>query len=575
MKWNVGTRLAMGFGLAVVMLVAIGTISYRSTTKLTETADWVTHTHKVLEDLGLLMQAVTDAETGQRGYLITADESFLGPYNTGSRAVEQYVNDVRELTRDNPRQQERINSLESLAQKRLASLKEVLDLQKDKGADAAKQFISSGVSHKQMQDIRDVVADMKNEEYSLLQQRNDDAQASVRSASFLIWGGTIVALIVLSLVSFAITRSIARPLQEITATAERIAAGDLAVKILTNHRRDEVGVLSQTFERMTQSLREMAATADKIAAGDLRVRVKPQSDKDLLAHAFASMVENLQQLTKQLAEGVNTLSTSANQISISTTQLASSATETATAVSQATTTVEEVKQTAQLASQKSKSVSETAQEVAKVSQSGSKSTEGTIAGINRIQQQMGIIADSMGQLSEQSQTIGQIVSTVEDLAAQSNILAVNASIEAAKAGEHGRGFAVVAQEVRSLAEQSKQATDQVRTILNDIQKATSAAVLATEQGSKAVEAGVKQAQEAGESIQALSNTVVQGAQAATQIAASSQQQLVGVDQVATAMESIKQASGQNMTSAKQLETAARSLRELGQNLKHTVDKYKI
>src|SRR2546429_5481422 len=120
-----------------------------------------------------------------------------------------------------------------------------------------------------------------------------------------------------------------------------------------------------------------------------------------------------------------------------------------------------------------------------------------------IRGQMSSIAESILSLSAQSQAIGAIIASVDDLAAQSKLLAVNAAIEAAKAGEQGKGFAVVAQEVKSLAEQSKQATVQVRKLLNDIQKATSAAVMATEQGNKAVEAGVKQSTEAGGSIRVL------------------------------------------------------------------------
>lgn len=178
-------------------------------------------------------------------------------------------------------------------------------------------------------------------------------------------------------------------------------------------------------------------------------------------------------------------------------------------------------------------------------------------------------------LSEQSQAIGEIIATVNDLAEQSNLLAVNAAIEAARAGEQGKGFAVVAQEVKSLAEQSKHATAQVRTILGDIQKATSAAVLATEQGNKAVEAGVKQSAEAGESIRLLTDSVTEGAQAAVQIAASSQQQMVGMDQVALAMENIKQASIQNVSGTKQAEAAAESLHELGQKLKQLAEQYKV
>jgi len=155
------------------------------------------------------------------------------------------------------------------------------------------------------------------------------------------------------------------------------------------------------------------------------------------------------------------------------------------------------------------------------------------------------------------------------------MLAVNASIEASKAGEQGKGFAVVAQEVKSLAEQSKQATAQVRSILGDIQKATGGVVMATEQGSRAVEAGVKLAAEAGESIRSLADIIAASAQASIQIAASSQQQLVGMDQVALAIENIKQASLQNAASSRQSETAAHNLNELGQKLKHLVEQYRV
>src|SRR5262249_21707647 len=153
---------------------------------------------------------------------------------------------------------------------------------------------------------------------------------------------------------------------------------------------------------------------------------------------------------------------------------AASAGETATAVGETTTTVEEVRQTAQVASQKARLVADSSQKAAQISQGGRKSTEDVIAGMVRIRQQMQAMAESMVRLSEQGQAIGQIIATVEDLAAQSNLLAVNAAIEAAKSGEHGKGFSVVAQEVKSLAEQSRQATNQVRTILSEIQKATTA-----------------------------------------------------------------------------------------------------
>jgi methyl-accepting chemotaxis protein len=575
MKWTVGTKIGAGFGLALAILIAIGGASYRSTNKLTDTADWVDHTHQVLEKLGGILQALTDAETGMRGYLLTADQNHLEPYNAGVPVVQQFVSDVRALTQDNFAEQQRLEILEPLVVQELATLKEGIDVERTKGSEAGHQWALTGQDKNHLDAIRKVIANMKDEEHGLLTVRSNEAEASAQGTRITILAGTASAFVLLSFVTFLMTQNIAKPLQELTATAERIAVGDLSVQVMTSRRQDEVGVLAQSFGVMSQSLRRMAETAKAIAGGDLRTKVQPQSERDMLGNAFALMVENLRKLTGEIAEGANVLSGAANEISTSTSQLASSATEMATAVSETTTTVEEVRQTAQVASQKAKSVSETAQRVSQISQTGTKSTEETIEGIGRIRQQMDTIGDTMVRLSDQSQTIGQIVATVEDLAAQSNLLAVNASIEAAKAGEQGRGFAVVAQEVKSLAEQSQQATNQVRNILADIRKATSAAVMATEQGTKAVEAGVKQSGQAGQSIQALSGSVVEAAQAATQIAASSQQQLVGMEQVAGAMENIKQASTQNVASSRQLEVAARNLKELGSRLKLTVEAYKV
>ncbi|MDQ3814670.1 MAG: methyl-accepting chemotaxis protein [Armatimonadota bacterium] len=277
----------------------------------------------------------------------------------------------------------------------------------------------------------------------------------------------------------------------------------------------------------------------------------------------------------QVGESITVLGSSAGGIVDSTTQLSSGATNTATAITETTTTVAEVRQTAELSSQKARLVADSAQRAAQIAQSGKRATEDTSTDMQRIQTQMDSIGDTMSRLTEQTQLIGAIIATVDDLAQRSNLLAVNASIEAAKAGEQGKGFAVVAQEVRNLAEQSKQATTQVRNILNDIQRATGAAVMATEQGSKAVEAGVQQASQAGESILTLADSMAAAAQAATQIAASNQQQLVGMDQVVGAMENVKQASLQNVDSAKQLETAARNLNELGQRLKQLVEQYQV
>ena len=274
-----------------------------------------------------------------------------------------------------------------------------------------------------------------------------------------------------------------------------------------------------------------------------------------------------------LQEAVSALATAASEISASTTEFASTAAETAASINETTATAEEVKQTARVSHEKSQQMAARAQTTVQTAQAGKKAADETGSLIGRLKDEMATVAATMVTLSEQSQAIGQIIATVDALAEQSNVLAVNAAIEAARAGEQGRGFAVVAQEVKSLAEQSKQGTNQVRTILNDIQKSTGRAVMATEHGSKTVVQGVKQAQDSGEAILSLVRNVEDGAAAATQIALSSQQQMVGVDQVTLAMETIRQAGQQNAASATQLENAAATISDLGHKLQRLTARY--
>jgi len=338
------------------------------------------------------------------------------------------------------------------------------------------------------------------------------------------------------------------------------------------------GVSVLTVNNITKPINMVIGMAERVAQGDLTMEVPLWKGKDesaMLISTFRSMIESLRTLTIQIKEAANSLAAASSEISASVTEIAAGATETATAANETSTTVEEVRQTALDSNRKAKNVSESAQKAVQISQTGEKSVAATIDGMRQIESQMESIAESIMKLSEHGQAIGGIIATVEDVAEQSNLLAVNASIEAAKAGEHGKGFAVVAHEVKSLAEQSRQATARVRNILDDIQKATSSAVMTTEQGSKAVEAGVVKSKDAGDSIQRLANSVADAAQATTQIAVSSQEQLVGMDQVVSAMESIKQASTQNVTATKQVESAAHELHELGQRLKQLIEQYRV
>lgn len=536
MKWSIGTKISGLVAFSIISSIILGIVSFQTITKLMSSVGLNTHSYNVIEQQKQLMSTLQDAERGQRGFIITGAERYLEPYNLAVKSVSPLIANVITLTADNPNQQKRLVNLKSLIEAKFEELNQTIELRKKNQYQAALQIILSDTGRDIMDDIRNLHDEIVNEELALLKTRRammkNDALSTVDTISY----GTSLSIILLLIVGFFIIRNISIPLKAITRTASLIAEGNLNVKLEVISRKDEIGLLNL---------------------------------------AFSKMLEKLRGSITDINEGINLLSSSTSEILAATTQVASGAAETATAISETTTTVEEVRHAAQLSNQKASRVSENAQQVVQIAQAGQTAVNETVSSMNDIKKQMESVANTIMRLSEQSLQIGGIVASVTDVADQSNLLAVNAAIEAAKAGEQGKGFVVVSDEIRRLALQSKQATIQVRNILTDIQKATSAAVMATEQTSKAVENGVLKSNEAGESIRKLAESSSKAVEAATLIVSSSQQQVIGMDQIGLAMTNINQAGRENAVSMAQSEKAAKDLNELGQKLKHLVAQYII
>jgi methyl-accepting chemotaxis protein len=559
------SKLTTGFGLVIALLFAIVITAWLSLRAVHDTEIGMVDTLTVRSNFN-----------GQRGALLAAVLVPPGP------EAEKRLQEVAEYSNTNSESLQRLGD-RYLGDAEFRSFVEQIIAIRNEYVQVRDAEIIPFIRQQKKEEAIALILGAQAERYEkvrglaqeLSKRLTARSEARLRQAHvlFVILGASALLIAVAMIVG--LSRSIAEPLENIIGVADKISEGDLSTDFADLKRNDEVGRLAQTFQRMSRSLTVLAGRARQITDGDLTAQVKPRSERDVLGTAFANMTVELRRIMQELLEAVNVLASSASEIMASTTQLAATAAETATAVTETTATVEEVKQTSQVSSQKAKYVADEAQKAAEIARTGKLAVDQTIEGMGAIRQQMGAVAESILSLSAQGQAIGEIIATVDDLAAQSKLLAVNAAIEAAKAGEEGKGFAVVAQEVRSLAEQSKAATLQVRAILTDIQKATSSAVLATEQGSKTVEAGVRQTTSSGESIRALAESIASAAQASSQIAATSQQQFVGMDQVSMAMENIKTASAQTLASTKQAETAAQQLHQLGQKLKELVARFKV
>ena len=280
-------------------------------------------------------------------------------------------------------------------------------------------------------------------------------------------------------------------------------------------------------------------------------------------------------LYTEINNSLGVLSSSSDNMLGMITEISTGAAETTTAISETTTTVEEVRQAAMLSNEKSSELLEKSRKVGNSLEKGQESLIQVTDAMKRIDQQMNVISDTITRLAEQNRSIGEITSTVTDIADQSNLLAVNAAIEAAKAGDHGRGFAVVAQEIRRLAEQSKASTAQVKHILDEIQKSVQKAVEVTEQGSKTVKEGDMLVNKSGEIIQFLAENIEETTHSSIQISSSSQQQMAGMEQIVPAMENIRHASEQNLVGINQAQSATQELNKVGRNLKTIMQSFNI
>lgn len=384
-----------------------------------------------------------------------------------------------------------------------------------------------------------------------------------------------------------------------------VMLGDQALGVL-NVQSSRVGGLSRDDERTLQAIANQVAIAvhntrlfskmeaarryqeqivgdylsfiEQVAEGDLTAKLVLNGREDaltVLGRNLNSMVGRLGEMTSQIREATTNIATAASQIMSATSQQATRATEQSAAITETSTTINEVKTIVEQAYRRAQDVSEQSQRTREISQLGQRSIVNTIEGMVEIKDRVEGIAENILALSEQTQQIGEIIATVNEIASQSNLLALNASVEAARAGEHGKGFAVVAVEVRNLAEQSRQATAQVKAILSEIQRATNATVMATEEGTKQVDDGVELTKQAGETIQQLAESIGLSASVAQQIVASAQQQTTGVDQIVLAMENINHATLQNIASTRQAEKAAQDLSGVARQLEKLVARYKL
>jgi methyl-accepting chemotaxis protein len=535
MNMSIGTRILAGYGVVLLVVGAVGIVAYHATTELIASAGLVERSHQVKETLADLLSLMKDAETGQRGFVLTGEDRYLDPYNGAIGQIGGKLQSLKDLTAGEPSQQQRIDKIEPLIAGKLAELAKTILLRRKKGPGAAIDEILTDKGKDLMDNARSVAGEMDSSANELLKLRDQSARSTAAFAkNAMIFGGLLVLVLVFT-VGMVIRSSITGPLGVFMKFAELVGEGDLTQQAKVSSG-DELGQLALSLDQMVTGLRVVAAQS----------RLATENLKSAAAEILAS--------TQQQASGTG---------------------EQAAAIQQTTTTMEEVMQAGMQISERAKQVAASTEATSAASHAGLQAVENTTRTMEAIREQAEAVAGNVVSLSERTQAVGEIISTVNDLAEQSHLLALNAAIEAAAAGEHGRSFSVIASEVKNLADQSREATVQVRSILGDIQKGINSSVMLSEEAVKRVDSGKQQADVADRTIRQMTEGILQSVQAFQQIVAGASQQQIGFTQVTQAIRDIGQASQQSAASTRQLEKAAISLSALAQQLQKAVERYRI
>ncbi|GEN34358.1 methyl-accepting chemotaxis protein [Aneurinibacillus danicus] len=562
MRVTIQTKLLISFILLAILAGVIGGLSYNLTSQTKKTySDLIDKKAEVRLKAKSIEANIFQQNSNLYSYLLTQNEQFKNSLSKSSNQINQLIQSTLPLltTEEDKRLLTEIKQLSEPYEKNINTTIELAENRLDL---AQRKAIETVIPLGKI--ISDTAIELADRQEKLMQNERERSNAIIASASNMNLIFSIFIFVLSIAIGLYISRSISKPIRQVNEAVKVVANGDLTQTEIIVKNRDEVGELAASFNQMSQNLRELirevGTSAEQVAASS-------------------------EQLTASAEESTQ----AASQISAAIQEVAFGSENQLQGTEESAIAIEEVTQGLQKIAQSSQSVSETSAETAKSAEQGNKAIQQTINQMNEIQNSVNHSVVKVKLLNERSMEIKKIIDVITDISSQTNLLALNAAIEAARAGEHGKGFAVVADEVRKLAEQSSASADQIIELIRDIESNLNETIGAMDLVNKNVEIGVDVAGESGKAfekilraIEEVASQIQEVSSISEQLSANSQQVNASVQSIATIAKQVTSnsqnvvaASEEQSASMEEVTASASSLANMAENLQQTISKFKI
>lgn len=553
MKLNLRTKIVSGYLLMLIFIVVLAFTGYYSAHKVKDELDkanlGITQVAKLIDKINYNVRAEGNSELM---YLMTGQQKYIDDMLAYSKNIDTLLTNVQGISSETFKAD--LAKIDSISDQLAANTKSSTDAFKQGRVEEAKKISIENGALRESLEATFAALDGKiaEEEKKYEQAQNNVLQIS----AVILLGLTLLSSVLAILIALVISNKIVKPIKQVVVNSNKLAKGDFSMKEIVVDTKDEAYELAEAFNSMVKNVRhllyEVLKDTDKISKTSLELasgadRASKASEQVTLAiQEVARGTSEQTQFVNSTTEAVANVNTAIEQISVGAQEQVTNITLTANMVSEMARSIQEVASSAHI-------VAMSAEKTREAADKGKNDVAYTIKGINTIKNKVFASAnEEIKKLGEHSQEIGEIIQVIDEIAGQTNLLALNAAIEAARAGEHGKGFAVVADEVRKLAERSGKATKEIADLISIIQRLITSAMTAMDEGVNEVEQGTKLARSAGITLKEIDHAAEETYRQIQNISAAAEEISASSQEVVKAIENVSAISQQNTAASQQL-----------------------